>query len=38
MEIIISEQQLRRIILEESSGGLIPELGYKIIYDIEHTY
>jgi hypothetical protein len=38
MKIVISEQQLRRIITEQSSGGLIPSLGYKIINDIEHTY
>ena len=38
MKILISEQQLRRIITEQSSGGLIPSLGYKIINDIEHTY
>ncbi len=38
MKIVISEQQLRRIISEQSSGSLIPSLGYKIIKDIEHTY
>jgi len=38
MKILISEQQLRRIITEQSSGGLISPLGYKIINDIEHTY
>ena len=38
MKVLISEQQLRRIISEQSSGGMIPSLGYKIINDIEHTY
>jgi hypothetical protein len=38
MKILISEQQLRRIITEQSSGSLIPSLGYKIINDIEHAY
>lgn len=38
MKVLISEQQLRRIITEQSSGGMIPSLGYKIINDIEHTY
>ena len=38
MKVLITEQQLRTILNEQSSGGLIPPLGYKIIYDIEHAY
>jgi len=34
MKVLISEQQLRRIITEQSSGGLIPSLGYKIINEL----
>ena len=38
MKVLITEQQLRSILSEQSSDGLIPSLGYKIINDIEHTY